>query len=96
MLLQKGAKMLLNTAQVRALAKAHAKNVAHTYTDKTSKHNTARRSVVYVFNNMKAADDLFTELWLHFASSNISNALRRTSSETWRDIHYVRVIANIK
>ena len=88
--------MLLNTKQVRALAKAHAKNVAHTYTDKTSKHNAARRSVVYVFDNMAAADNLFAEMWLHFAANNISNALRRTASDMWRNTHYVRVIANIK
>lgn len=86
--------MLLNTLQVRALARAHAKNAEYTYTDKTSKRNAARRSVVYVFYNMAAADKLFTELWLHFAANNISNALRRT--ETERDMHYVRVIANIK
>lgn len=87
--------MLLNTKQVRALANAHAKSVVHTYTDKTSKQHTARRSVVYVFDDTVAADNLFTELFLHFAANDVSNALRRTASERWRNTHYVRVIADI-
>lgn len=85
--------MLLNTLQVRALAQAHAKKAEHTYTEKTSKRNLARRSIVYVFYNSLAADNLFTELWLHFASNNVTNALRRTANQNG---HYVRVIANIK
>ena len=88
--------MLLNTKQVRALANAHAKSVVHTYTEKTSKQHAARRSVVYVFDDTAAADNLFAEMWLHFAANNISNALRRTASDMWRNTHYVRVIANIK
>lgn len=87
---------MLNTKQVRAVARTANVNYVHTYTDKTTKNkNSRRRSVVFVLSNSENANALYNVL-----SARIKNPIKRTF--TVRNFatqcvgyQYVRVIANI-
>jgi hypothetical protein len=87
---------MLNTKQVRALARQTNINFVRTYTDKTlTNKNSPRRSVVFVLNNSENANALYNAL-----SARIKNPIKRTA--TVRNFatqcigyQYVRVIANI-
>ena len=88
----------LNTKQVRAIANTYKGERwrATTYTDKTSKLDTARRSVVYAFWHKDAADALADFL----VGSGMQNTITRTSSDCNAQRHvlggeYVRIMADI-
>jgi len=86
---------MLNTKQVRAVARTANVNFVHTYTDKTSARNSIRRSVVFVLNNSDSANALYNLL-----RNTIKNPVKRTGSvrnyaTRCAGYQYVRVIANI-
>ena len=91
--------MLLNTKQVRAVARAANVQYVHTYTDRTLKtkanKSNPRRSVVFVLNSAGSANALYSLL-----STTIKNPIKRTGSVANyatrnSGLQYVRVIANI-
>jgi hypothetical protein len=87
---------MLNTKQVRAVARTANVNYVHTYTDRTlTNKNSARRSVVFVLNNSQSANALYNVL-----SAAIKNPIKRTGTvrnyaTQCAGFQYVRVIANI-
>lgn len=87
---------MLNTKQVRAVAKQAQIQYMYTYTDKTlvDKAST-RRSVVFKMRNATQADAL-----ANFLRSKIANNVKRTTTKSnfatyTHGGEYVRVIANI-
>jgi hypothetical protein len=92
--------MLVNTLQVRAIAKQCKAKAAHTYTDKTSAQNPKRRSVVYMFYSASDANAMQKHLQKAFKQQSITNTVKRTG--TVRNYatrcfgaQYVRVIADV-
>jgi hypothetical protein len=87
---------MLNTKQVRAVAKQAQLQYMHTYTDKTQTDKTStRRSVVFKMCNATQADIL-----ANFLRSKIVNNVKRTTRKSnfatyTHGGEYVRVIANI-
>ena len=87
---------MLNTKQVRAVARNANINFVRTYTDKTlTNKNSPRRSVVFVLSNFENASRLYNVL-----SATIKNPIKRTATvrnyaTQCAGFHYVRVIANI-
>ena len=87
---------MLNTKQVRAVARTANVNFVRTYTDRTTVNKSStRRSVVFVLNNSENANALYNVL-----SARIKNPIKRTGSvrnyaTRCAGFQYVRVIANI-
>jgi hypothetical protein len=81
--------MELNTRQVRAIALKATDKPFHTWTDKTSIYDDARRSVVWSFYGTGKAQALFDLLQAEFARLGVKNKLTITGT----DYEYVRVIA---
>ena len=81
--------MELNTRQVRAIALKATDKPFHTWTDKTSIYDDARRSVVWSFYGTGKAQVLFDLLQAEFTRLGVTNKLTLTGS----DYEYVRVIA---
>ena len=87
---------MLNTKQVRAIARIANVNYVRTYTDRTlANKSSPRRSVTFVLNNAGAADALY-----NFLRITIKNPVKRTGSvrnyaTRCSGFQYVRVIANI-
>jgi hypothetical protein len=87
---------MLNTKQVRAIARAVNVNFVRTYTDRTTANKSStRRSVVFVLNNSESANTLYNTL-----AATIKNPIKRTGSvrnyaTRCSGYQYVRVIANI-
>jgi hypothetical protein len=91
-LTQKERTMELNTKQVRAIVNKIAGFGAQ-YTDATSEHNEARRSVVYCFKRNTDADNAYNEAVATFKTLGVTNKVTRTT-HSWRG-EYLRIIANI-
>jgi hypothetical protein len=84
--------MELNTRQVRAIALKATDKPFHTWTDKTSNYDDARRSVVWSFygaGGTSKAQALFDLLQAEFARLGVTNKLTLTGTT----YEYVRVIA---
>jgi hypothetical protein len=81
--------MELNTRQVRAIALKATDKPFHTWTDRTSNYDDARRSVVWSFYGTGKAQALFDLLQAEFARLGVTNKLTITGT----DYEYVRVIA---
>ena len=88
---------MLNTKQVRQIAKNANVRVIKTYTEKTSIKENTRRSVVFMFRQDKDADTMYKTL----KSAKIPNPINRTDSSCdWliggRGFQYVRVISHME
>jgi hypothetical protein len=88
--------MLLNTKQVRALAR-NVSNVSASYTDKTIKKDKTdkRRSVVFCFSDAQDADMLANYLRTNCANEVTQTCVARDYiTRTWGGT-YVRVKADL-
>ena len=87
--------MLLNTKQIRALAR-NVTNVSASYTDRTTKNKASkRRSIVFCFSNTQDADTL-----ANYLRTTCANEVTQTCvvsdyiTRTWGGT-YVRVKADL-
>ena len=88
---------MLNTKQVRQIAKNANVRVIKTYTEKTSIKDDKRRSVCFMFRKGKDADTMYKTL----KSAKIPNPIKRTDSNRHYVIggggfQYVRVISHME
>lgn len=94
--------MLLSTKSVRKLANTfNVQARKQTYTDKTSKRDAARRSVVFCFSNAGEADKLAQGLRVLIKEGGFANTVKRTGTDSsyanrTSGGEYVRVIARFE
>jgi hypothetical protein len=91
--------MLVKTKQARAIVRLISDSFfTQTYTEKTSKHNKNRRSVVFLFNDLQEAYNTQTELQKVISNKvTITGVTRRQYGgyERKYTVAYLRIIADI-
>jgi hypothetical protein len=91
--------MLVKTKQARAIVRLISDSFfTQTYTEKTSKYNKNRRSVVFLFNDLQEAYNTQTELQKVISNKvTITGVTRRQYGgyERKYTVAYLRIIADI-
>jgi hypothetical protein len=91
--------MLATTKQARAIVRSISNSFfTQTYTEKTSKYNKNRRSVVFLFNDLQEAYNTQTQLQKVISNKvTITGVTRRQYGGANRQymVAYVRIIADI-
>jgi hypothetical protein len=91
--------MLVKTKQARAIVRLISDSFfTQTYTEKTSKHNKNRRSVVFLFNDLQEAYRTQTELQTIISNKVTLTGVRQKQYggyERKYSVAYLRIIADI-
>jgi len=91
--------MLVKTKQARAIVRIISNSFfTQTYTEKTSKHNKNRRSVVFLFNDLQEAYRTQTELQTIISNKVTITGVRQRQYggyERKYSVAYLRIIADI-